>query len=515
MRRRRARSDSFSISLFPFLAVLICTFGVLIILLVIVVKAADQQSQDQHQAQAAIDEQSIREQHNELDLQLIRVEGLRSLRPGLLSNLQNERTRRAALQAQIQKLSGEIKQINDELAMVSSNTQSQLRFQSNEAIETETQLLESQLAEELSRLESQRTLATSTRSVKYSVVPHDGPDGTHRRPIYIECLQEKLVIQPYGIELTRDDFVEPIVANNPLDAALVAVREYFLKTKLTASDETPYPLLIVRPEGPVSYVVARRAIKSWDEEFGYELIEQDMELDFGILDYQLQQEIEFAIAAARNRQREFVARQLLNRGSTNRDDRDNVENAGGLHASGQFGGFTGADGRIRQVSTDMGSNGQSSNEKKKIVTAGDAESGTGDADTDAKRDADIAVKRMDGETPSLAEHRGQGWALPSKTDKAVAYRRPVKVLVAANELTVEADSRSNRRVRISLDDGPVSAVEDLVQTIWRRIDTWGVAGVGGYWKPELSIVVMPGGETQFRQLILLLQDSGIELREDR
>ena len=42
MKRLKRPKSGISVSLFPFLAVLICTMGVLIVLLVIAVKAADQ-----------------------------------------------------------------------------------------------------------------------------------------------------------------------------------------------------------------------------------------------------------------------------------------------------------------------------------------------------------------------------------------------------------------------------------------------------------------------------------------
>ena len=44
MRRRKKNRTQLSVSLFPFLAVLICTLGVLIVMLVMAVKSADVQS---------------------------------------------------------------------------------------------------------------------------------------------------------------------------------------------------------------------------------------------------------------------------------------------------------------------------------------------------------------------------------------------------------------------------------------------------------------------------------------
>ncbi len=44
----------------------------------------------------------------------------------------------------------------------------------------------------------------------YSVVPYLGTNGTRRRPIFIECLADRIVLQPEGIELAAEDFEEPL-----------------------------------------------------------------------------------------------------------------------------------------------------------------------------------------------------------------------------------------------------------------------------------------------------------------
>ena len=56
----------------------------------------------------------------------------------------------------------------------------------------------------------------------YSVVPYDGPNGTRRRPIYIECLADAVVLQPEGVRLSEADFEGPLGPGNPLAAALRA-----------------------------------------------------------------------------------------------------------------------------------------------------------------------------------------------------------------------------------------------------------------------------------------------------
>ena len=62
----------------------------------------------------------------------------------------------------------------------------------------------------------------SRRAATYSVVPYEGPNSTHRRPVYIECRENSMVLQPEGVELTPADFVGMLGPGNPLASALRA-----------------------------------------------------------------------------------------------------------------------------------------------------------------------------------------------------------------------------------------------------------------------------------------------------
>ena len=89
----------------------------------------------------------------------------------------------------------------------------------------------------------------------YAIIPYEGPNQTHRRPIYLECRADTVVIQPEGIELGEADFDGPLGAGNPLAAALRAAREYLVNrgTYDPQCDGEPYPLLLVRPRGMISF----------------------------------------------------------------------------------------------------------------------------------------------------------------------------------------------------------------------------------------------------------------------
>ena len=147
-------------------------------------------------------------------------------------------------------------------------------------------------------------------SHSYAVVPYEGPNGTFRRPIYIECIKNELVLQPEGVRLTADDLRPPIGPGNPLASVLRAGREHIvrLNPKVGQSRDTePYPLLLVRPDGLVVYDRARQAIEAGDFELGFELVESDWKLKYPEPDPQLAATEQQALDQARARQEVLAA----------------------------------------------------------------------------------------------------------------------------------------------------------------------------------------------------------------
>ena len=62
---------------------------------------------------------------------------------------------------------------------------------------------------------------------------------------------------------------------------------------------------------------------------------------------------------------------------------------------------------------------------------------------------------------------------------------------------------------IGFESGSIAAVDVMVEEIWKRIDSWGIAGQGSFWKPQLRIQVESGGEYRFTALQQMLQNSGL------
>ena len=512
MRRYNKFRESHSVTLFPFLAVLICTFGVLIVLLVIVVKAAENQAElEKHEVDEA-HEVEHEELASELQLQQIRVAGLKSTRPDLVKRLQQARQLRVHLQSSIETIKDQAGQLQEQIRLVNNEVEIVDLARANREID----LLQRQLESENAALAQQRENAKQGRPTRYSIVPHEGAQGTHRRPIYIECLKDKLVIQPYQIELSAQDFIRPIVANNPLDAALISVREYFLANKLNEVGQTPYPLLVVRPQGAESYSVARRAIRSWDEEFGYELIAAEKELDFGKPDPQIGEKIKIAIAAARKRQRSFVSRKILENAPHRQtgqvtEDFEIAESTGQqLRASSRLGGFVAPGGRIAKR--------REAAEHRWLPDALEAgENVAQDSELGASSDVDSAAESA-GATGSagkitLDQNNAGNWALPGHKEGAVAYRRPVVVTLRHRQILVRSSRAPFSYTDVPISRSPQTTVEELVGVIQGEIENWGVAGANGYWKPELVVEVGPGERVLYRQIAELLRGSGIEIRE--
>jgi hypothetical protein len=304
MRRRRPSSgDAFT--LFPFLAVLICTMGSLIVLLVVMVQHAKATATDRRQGENVQRQKAAAEQEEAIwtdveDLKW-RVQVLAASRDKTAEDLRTREAELSYIEDEIRQLRARLDRAADEAGHIE-------RLANQER--DEQQASRAQLAELRERLDYARESLTQAREQfkrgerSYALVPYHGPSGTRRRPIYIECRADRVVLQPQGIELFSDDFREPLTEDNALASALRAQREYFADATQDRN-EPPYPLIVVRPDGAHAYAAARAAMSSWDGEFGYELVDDQMRLAFPQADTALVDVVREAVEEARAR------RQLL------------------------------------------------------------------------------------------------------------------------------------------------------------------------------------------------------------
>ncbi len=523
MRRVRTQKSAVGVSLFPFLAVLICTMGALIVLLVLVVQLARVDASEETHETDLLTQPDVLQAEKE-DYQWRRE---------LLEQQRTEiRARTASKRLELSHLEQHIRELQQRWDALRQNAADLERRRNGDQVdlqgaEAELRQLQEAIDTAEKDLDAARQRAAS-QPPKYSIVPYDGPNGTHRRPIYLECTQAGVVLQPEGVLFPVADFLGPLGPGNPLDAALRAIREYYTRSATGASKGEPYPLLIVRPDGVDSYSAARAAMRAWDDEFGYELIDQSMELEFPEADPALRQLLNKTIADARSRQRILAAAMPSKFGS---------QGESGFVASPTRGGFVAQSGAGQEGAGRSGP-GRSRAERQ---SRGHRTGGFGQGG-DSRYIDGRAAGRVQGEAASvdqqtvggamekgnaagkqgaaagtgcspLANQRGRNWGLPGANASATGIIRPIRVALLADRLILLPD-RDERRspVVVLIDGGMADEMDEFVAKVWDRIEQWGIAVAGGYWKPVLRVHVAQGADQRFQELRVLLDGSGLEVQ---
>lgn len=307
LRRRRSRAGP-SVSLFPFLAVLICTMGALVPLLLAIARQARLQAVQEANAKIAQQQAGLQTQRDVAQQRLGELAGSHKKAEEELAKARSELDN---VDNHTKRLDGEAARLRSQLDGL--NVSRAERGQQRAEQVTQLEKLRAEFDQATRQMGAAEQDAKSRRK-SFSVVPYEGPNGTYRRPIYIECRGEAIILQPEGIVLTEADFKEPLENGNPLDRALRSYRELLLaKKEHGAGSEEPYPLFLVRPEGIPAYYVARAAMKSWKSEIGYELIGDDWDMKFPQPDADMERALRVAVAGAREelRQRTALAAGLL------------------------------------------------------------------------------------------------------------------------------------------------------------------------------------------------------------
>lgn len=558
MSRRSKRKASTTPSLFPFLAVLICTLGAIIVLLVLVVKNADVQATEASRTDEKELEERKQQWRDRLELETSQVETLQELRPDLKNRLAEQKAAYGHLADHVSRLQRELDRLRASLNALDAE-----RDPGSSANQRAEQIaaLKQQLEVARQELESRRQ-QIATAKPAYSIIPQGGGgNGTFRRPIFVECTAEGVTLQPYGITLRPADFPATMGPDNPLDLALLMIRDYWNQLDPNRSAGQPYPLFVVRPSGSRAFAAARKAMKSWVDEFGYELVAADIDIEYPAADPAFQQRLELAVQQARIQQQNQVA--ALNRQqvmSRLRSLDEGSSSPGGFRASSVTGGFVregnglvgaGNSGTTvlassRQASSENGQtfssganpagsfdgsrdemngdrNGQPSSLTRDSAFAGSGAAGSSSGDgpagpggfgSEPASDASLGTPRSgsDASLPpeSLAQTRGVDWALPSKANNSIQVRKPIKVQVTRDAIRIVELGRGIKS--IPLGGSTANAVPGLVEEVWKHIDAWGIAGVNSYWKPTLNLYVEPDAESRYEDLKVLLAGSGLELR---
>jgi len=355
---RRAESNGNPVSLFPFLAVLLCTMGALIAILLIIARQAQISAdkmfvEDENAAVAQLDSEKKSEVESEIKPEEESESVPKSeLKPETkveeTAELAEDGPSREELEKAIQKLKSrnemeqwhneELQNVRAQLekeaqqARIALSTTQEKRNQIVQQMQTFREALirlerehENLSAEDLKKEltdgqkkleELQKELEKAENTAKkqngsYAILPHEGPNGTRRYPMYIECREDGAWLMPENVRLGAGDFEGVLSMENPLEMALMAKRQYLLRNGIfqETSDgvQEPYPLIIVRPGGILYLYMVKEALQSWKSEFGYELVEDSLSVAYPPNDEALKGEMTKAIGAARARQREIAA----------------------------------------------------------------------------------------------------------------------------------------------------------------------------------------------------------------
>lgn len=297
MSGRNGRRETLSPSLFPFLAVLLCTVGALIVILVLSV----------FRAKAAA-RQVVESQQQQLDEEVGTLEVVAGELEGRRQKLQEAIDQQRALLAHFED---HLRRLNEQWEAMQKSKQLESQ-DAQQRLDKITQLQETIAATQAEIDKLREQLAEKEKQGKkppaFAILPYSGRQGTTRRPIYLECTAQGVLLQPEGILLSMEDLAPPHGPGNPLDASLRAIRTEFDRIAQATSDRSsPYPLLLVRPDGIATYALARSAMQGWDDQFGYELVPAAMPLVFPKNPPSIAQRLEATLATARQRHRQAIA----------------------------------------------------------------------------------------------------------------------------------------------------------------------------------------------------------------
>lgn len=293
MSKRAASSNP--VSLFPFLAVLMSAMGALILLLLVVSRQAKEMRDREYQREQrslVVDLPPLPERKSFPKLPDDELPAIPELSSPELPPLPTLDDPRTALSERLRMLRRQWEQVLSEprptLHTAGSQRVTDLEIRLD-AIRRQLEEIRKAKEEALRQDETLRTQEQTLRREeesarriagqmgnRYSIVPYFGPNGTDRQPLYFECRQDRLILQPEGIELGPADLPDPTDRDNTL-AKLIRTLLTFERSR----GGRPYPLLIVRPDGVSTFYFARMSLAGVGTDYGYELVPGETPLEFG------------------------------------------------------------------------------------------------------------------------------------------------------------------------------------------------------------------------------------------
>ena len=453
----------------------------------------------------------------------------------------------------------ETQKIKDELARLEQLAQ-QLNSQTPVTPE-EVEYLKRLLAQQQQRKEeaelelAQLQKEAAQKEKSYAIIPYRGPDGTFRRPIYIECNNDKIIIQPEGVELVPGDFQVLDSPGNPFDTALRVIRQYYVETGQIVRGSEPYPLLIVRPSGVEMFSNAMQAVFSgtqqatgnWVKDYGYEIVCEDWNMQYPEPNDELRRRILQQLEISRNRLSSYmVAQRMADRqggGYGNDMPQFRVNHRGEVvPVGGQMRGsveIRGGEEMQRQLAANRQMAGQRAGNQvpldqesgdtmpRSAVPHGTAADGTNEANQKSPSAERMTDRRFEQATgaempeqqmsmmPQMQNppQRPQNWGLKGATQFSSSLSRTVRIRCEADRFVLPAQAGLAAGQEIPIGHSVSAAADQLVQAVWEFQNSWDSAGENMHWRPILKVQVSPGGERRLQELKIHLRNSGLVVEE--
>jgi hypothetical protein len=507
MTRRAVRPTAAGgIQLFPFLAVLICTMGALVVVLVAMARLG----QNQAMASAVAAQQAS-------------AEDIVAARESVEWEISRLNKSRQKTEAQVEEARLELSHIEDHLRRLRERAEKlQLSLREFQRSSQPDAVDQEETKQELERVKLRivrlqvelEERHRRPKTISYSIVPYKGPNQTRRRPIYIECRADAVVLQPEGIELMEADFTGPKTAGKPLASAIRAEREYLAQSG-QVGDKEPYPMLIVRPDGIAAYYAARAALTSYDSDFGYELVEKDWQLKYFPSDPQLAELLVKVVDEARQRQR-TLARAAPRHYGRGGGMSSRPGSWGGPPPTRPYSGLNGVSGDDEWTPfAKKGETPGNSGQPTHTTVSDDAQASSQPNSKPAEQANAEKPKKPISKKPveSLAKQRGENWGLPDVSARAVAVTRPIIVECYPDRLVIVPDNANAPPKSVALGIHTEDAIDQLVTTVGDHMKGWGMAGKNLYWRPTLVMKVAPDATGRYVELKKLLEDSGLDVKQ--
>lgn len=353
MARRQHKN---SISLFPFLAVLVCTMGALILLLLVTTRKirhdqldASSRTEPESRSQPEIVEMPVAEaspdhaaihaeELAELNSQIVALRQSTSTRQAeieaLMSGIEAAQSKVASLSSLLAVCQSEVDAVQEErkkppeteLVQVSQDLMVQVERQSQQLDQVAQNLLKKQqqlysLREEKERssvalheqrsalvslrkqVDSQQQMSVASGGVK-TLVEFSNSTGTTRTPIVIDVSDSGYELLPLGIRITGRDMEGFPLKDNPLLSAVLASHRCRSDGSVVSA---PYVLLLVRPDGCLPFYGAQRVLSEAGIHYGYELLTPERTINAGEPDESEVRTVRAAILESLNRRETLYA----------------------------------------------------------------------------------------------------------------------------------------------------------------------------------------------------------------